>query len=59
MLMTIKNYESWLNREINITIEELKTMQRYQKATAEGYLLALKKAQKNLRNLEREENKDN
>lgn len=43
--MEEKSYEAWITKEINIVIEQLKTMTRYQKARHEGYLSALKKVQ--------------
>ncbi len=35
----------WVNKEINIVVDQLKQMSRYQKARSEGYLSALKKVQ--------------
>lgn len=52
--MTEKNYEAWITKEINIVIEQLKTMTHYQKARAEGYLSALKKVQARIQRKDRE-----
>lgn len=47
--MNIRELESWVNREINIVVEQLKESQRYTKSRREGYLSALKKVQNNIR----------
>jgi hypothetical protein len=39
---------SWVTKEINVCLEHLKVMQRYDKARYEGYLSALKKVQAKL-----------
>ena len=41
----MKELESWINREINIIVEQIKKSSHYQKAKHEGYLNALKKVQ--------------
>ena len=43
--MNIKQLQSWVNREINITVDQLQSQKRYGKRFSEGYLLALKKVQ--------------
>ena len=48
ILIDRNNTIKWINREINICIEQLKTMKRYQKSRTEGYLSALKKVQARL-----------
>ena len=44
-----KELEGWISREINCSLNQLKNMQRYQKAREEGYVSALKKIQARLR----------
>jgi sugar-specific transcriptional regulator TrmB len=39
---TISQLRKWLNREINSTKNQLKTLKRFPKATHEGYLHGLK-----------------
>ena len=48
IIIAHQNTMSWVTKEINIVIEQLKTAQRYQKAKYEGYLCALKKIQAKL-----------
>lgn len=45
----IKELESWIGREINICVEQLKVMTHYQKARTDGFLSALKRVQAKLR----------
>lgn len=40
---------SWINREINLTIQQNKVKERYALRFGEGYLLALKRVQEQFR----------
>ena len=45
----IKELESWINREINISLNQIEKSTHYVKARNEAYVLALKKIQSKLR----------
>jgi len=49
--MESKELESWVNREINITLEQIKQSTHYQKARRESYVKALKKVQAKIREI--------
>ncbi len=50
-MKTYTELESWVNREINYCLENPR--QRYEKARDEGYVLALKKVQARMQEVER------
>ncbi len=48
LLIERKELVSWINREINLCLEQMKQQKRYLKAGTSGYVLALKKIQAKL-----------